>query len=71
MGWSADCCAGVRGCAGPFHVPPVSRSQQQDKAALIAETRRRFEAEYLPGERPVVGGLPALWLPLCSQSPAG
>lgn len=36
-----------------FHSPPflVSRQQRQDKALLITETRRRFEAEYLPGER--------------------
>lgn len=61
VGWSAGggrrgggglalCVRVLRGCAGPFHVLLFSRSQQQDKAALIAETRRRFEAEYLLGE---------------------
>lgn len=44
------------GLSLPFTPLPflVSPQQRQDKAALISETRRRFEAEYLPGER-VVG----------------
>lgn len=42
------------GLSLPF-TPPlpfvVSPQQRQDKAVLISETRRRFEAEYLAGER--------------------
>lgn len=50
--------------------PLLSRvflQQRQDKAALVNETRRRFEAEYLPGKHfgrggGGRGGMGALWL---------
>ncbi|XP_042666250.1 motile sperm domain-containing protein 2 [Centrocercus urophasianus] len=35
-------------CRGRHGRPRRTMADQQDKAALIAETRRRFEAEYLP-----------------------
>lgn len=71
----------------PFTPLPflISPQQRQDKAALISETRRRFEADYLPGER-LGGGAgdgggrgavgPAAWirslgLARCRFSPGG